>query len=87
MHPIDAAMLFWVRSSVAMVRSEVFWKLMTRPVARAKSCRVFLRIVVAATLAAAIISVSSAYCRVTGGSFERRGWHSSFCLKACAISL
>ena len=48
------------------MRSAVFWKLITNPVARAKSCRVFLSVVVAASLAAAIISVSSAYCKVTG---------------------
>ena len=35
--PIIVAMLFCVEESVAMVRRAVFWKLMTSPVARAKS--------------------------------------------------
>ena len=36
-HPIAAAMLFCVAESEAVVRSAVFWKLITSPVARAKS--------------------------------------------------
>ena len=86
-HPMAVAMLFCVVDSVAIVRRAVLWKLISSPVARAKSWSVSFSRKVAASLAAAIMRVSSAYWSVTGGSFVLSGWQRTLGWKALAISL
>ena len=63
----------------------VLVKLIERPVARAKSCRMFFNCWAPSFDALAMIRVSSAYCRTVGGRCEKSGWLRCDRLQSCCI--
>ena len=80
-----------VESSTFIGTKVDLWKLISRPVAKAKSSRILLSRTMAAAVLSVNIKVSSAYCRTGQGRALFRGWDKesttcAFLIKLCRTS-